>query len=59
LLPGIHNRTSQEQAERVVLATPLASCDDFKAKNSLFKPSAALGLKIPISSPLGMMDAAT
>jgi hypothetical protein len=56
---GIYSRNSQEQAERVVLVTPLASGDDLRRKIAFFKPSAALGLKMPISSPLRMTDAVT
>jgi hypothetical protein len=56
---GIHSRNSQEQAERVVWVTPLASGGDLRRKTAFFKPSATLGLEMPISSSLVMMDAVT
>jgi len=59
LQPGIHNRNSQEQAERAILVTPLADGDGVRRITAFFKPSAALGLEMPISSPLGMTDAVT
>jgi hypothetical protein len=56
---GIHNRNCQEQAERVILAMPLASGDDLRRITAFFKPSAALGLKIPMSGSVEMTDAVT
>jgi len=56
---GIDNRNSQEQAERVALVTALAGGGNLRWITVFFQSSAALGLKMPISSPLGMTDAVT
>jgi hypothetical protein len=45
---GIQSRISEGQAKSVVLATPLAGCDDLRRIIAFFQVSAALGFTMPI-----------